>query len=388
MEQQIALVRRNYHVDSGRIYVGGNSDGGRGALYFALRQPTVAAATFHLASFPSLATLDVRPEESLLNTPAMFVLSGEEDALFPEERVGPLWAALRAGGADVRRTVVPGAGHDVARIGDHFRRLLDQVALVSRAARSQRESARALQAHEASDDWAVASRCDTGAQAPVRRCMATMPDADAAGVAVAAHRRFISSIGHHVGTPNDLDQSSGSGEHRSMAAIRPRPRVEQQMRPLPFAAVIAFLIGAAPLRAQHAPTQASGTLPSIALPAALDRVLRDYERAWRAGDVPALVALFTADGFVLQPGRPPARGHAELSKRYQGEGGGPLRLRALAYAAADTVGYIVGAYGYGDDPDDMGKFTLTLRRGRDGRWLIASDMDNGSRPSAPPSAPH
>jgi ketosteroid isomerase-like protein len=36
----------------------------------------------------------------------------------------------------------------------------------------------------------------------------------------------------------------------------------------------------------------------------------------------------------------------------------------------------------------MGKFTLTLRRGRDGRWLIASDMDNGSRPSAPPSAPH
>jgi acetyl esterase/lipase len=135
VEQQIALVRRNYHVDSGRIYVGGNSDGGRGALYFALRQPTVAAATFHLASFPSLATLDVRPEESLLNTPAMFVLSGEEDALFPEERVGPLWAALRAGGADVRRTVVPGAGHDVARIGDHFRRLLDQVALVSRAAR-------------------------------------------------------------------------------------------------------------------------------------------------------------------------------------------------------------------------------------------------------------
>jgi ketosteroid isomerase-like protein len=157
------------------------------------------------------------------------------------------------------------------------------------------------------------------------------------------------------------------------------------MRPLPFAALIALLLGAAPLRAQHAaaPSPTSGALPSIALPAALDRVLRDYERAWRAGDVPALVALFTADGFVLQPGRPPARGHAELMKRYQGEGGGPLRLRALAYAAADTVGY-----GYGDDPDDMGKFTLTLRRGRDGRWLIASDMDNGSRPSAPPSTPY
>jgi ketosteroid isomerase-like protein len=27
----------------------------------------------------------------------------------------------------------------------------------------------------------------------------------------------------------------------------------------------------------------------------------------------------------------------------------------------------------------MGKFTLTLRKGTDGRWLIVSDMDNGNR---------
>ena len=30
---------------------------------------------------------------------------------------------------------------------------------------------------------------------------------------------------------------------------------------------------------------------------------------------------------------------------------------------------------------DVGKFTLTLRKGADGRWLIFSDMDNGNRPS-------
>lgn len=123
------------------------------------------------------------------------------------------------------------------------------------------------------------------------------------------------------------------------------------------------------------------TLPSVPLPPALDRVLRDYERAWRTGDVTALVALFTDDGFVLQPGRPPARGRAALARVYQGQGGGALRLRALAFAQADTVGYIIGAYGYGNTPGDEGKFTLTLRRARDGRWLIASDMDNGSKPS-------
>ena len=126
--------------------------------------------------------------------------------------------------------------------------------------------------------------------------------------------------------------------------------------------------------------RAVDTFPSVQLPPALDRVLRDYERAWRTRDVPALVALFTEDGFVLQPGRAPARGRAALARVYAGQGGGALRLRALAYAQADTVGYIIGAYGYGDSRDDEGKFTLTVRRGSGGRWLIASDMDNGSKP--------
>lgn len=154
---------------------------------------------------------------------------------------------------------------------------------------------------------------------------------------------------------------------------------------------LAFMLSlaAAPVGAQGvAPTpSAPEALPSIALPSALDRVLRDYERAWRAGDVPALVALFTSDGFVMQPGRPPVRGHAALAAVYRGQGGGPLRLRPLAYATADSIGYIIGAYGYGDDPADQGKFTLTLRRTGAGRWLIASDMDNGSRPTTRPPSP-
>lgn len=130
-------------------------------------------------------------------------------------------------------------------------------------------------------------------------------------------------------------------------------------------------------------------LPSVTLPAELDRVLRDYERAWHASDVKVLVALFTEDGFVLQPGRQPARGHAALTQTYSGQTGGDLRLRALAFQASDSTGFIIGAYRYGDATDDAGKFTLTLRRDRGGggKWLIVSDMDNGNaprRPAAPP----
>jgi ketosteroid isomerase-like protein len=111
----------------------------------------------------------------------------------------------------------------------------------------------------------------------------------------------------------------------------------------------------------------------------MDRVLRDYERLWAAGDAAGLAALFTEDGFAMQNGRPPVRGREAIQQAYA-QAQGPLRLRALAFGGADgDVGYIVGAYGYGEaGGPDTGKFVLALRR-ESGRWLIASDIDNSNR---------
>jgi uncharacterized protein (TIGR02246 family) len=150
------------------------------------------------------------------------------------------------------------------------------------------------------------------------------------------------------------------------------------------------LLAAAPAAAQEpaapgAQGRAARRYPSVALPAELERVLRDYEKAWRAGDAAALALLFTPDGFVLGNGRPPVRGRDAIRSAYQGQKG-PLTLRAIAYATADTVGYLIGAYTYDPAAGDDGKFTLTLRRDRSGRWLIASDMDNSNRPPRPPSS--
>ena len=142
----------------------------------------------------------------------------------------------------------------------------------------------------------------------------------------------------------------------------------------------------APAAAQNAPAAESPSvsppLPSVTLPPALDRVLRDYERAWRSGDATAVAALFAEDGYVLQSGRNPIRGRAAIANAYKGQAGGPLKLRAFAYAASDTTGYILGAYGYGegDNVPDMGKYTVTLRRSSGGPWLLFSDMDNGNQP--------
>lgn len=153
-------------------------------------------------------------------------------------------------------------------------------------------------------------------------------------------------------------------------------------------AVLGFMLIAGPLLAQSPPESAEVTeLPDAALPPDLDQVLRDYERAWRAGDAKGISSLFTEDGVLLQNHRPPIRGRPAIKAVYEGNRGSPLRLRAIAYAAGDTIGYIVGGYRYGDATQDMGKFTITLQRTRGKPWLISSDMDSMNASPKPRRAP-
>lgn len=139
----------------------------------------------------------------------------------------------------------------------------------------------------------------------------------------------------------------------------------------------------APAQASHA-APAPAPLPSVTLPPELDRVLRDYEAAWQRRDAGALSELFAEDGFVLAQGQAPVRGRAAIRAAYAGAGG-PLALRALAYAVEGNLGYLLGAFAPRAGAPDAGKFTLTLRRSPDGRWLIVSDMDNPNQ--RPPRAP-
>ncbi len=125
------------------------------------------------------------------------------------------------------------------------------------------------------------------------------------------------------------------------------------------------------------PASTEAAQPSVELPPALARVLTDYEQAWSRKDAAGLARLFAEDGWVLQGGRPPVKGREAIERAYA-KSGGPLSLRALAFATNGPVGYIIGAYAETKGQPDIGKFTLTLRL-VDDRWLIVSDMDNGNR---------
>jgi ketosteroid isomerase-like protein len=140
------------------------------------------------------------------------------------------------------------------------------------------------------------------------------------------------------------------------------------------------MLAAGPARAQTPQPSDSQPPPAISLPPALDRVLRDYEAAWRDGDGPRMAALFTEDGFAVQSGSPIRHGRQAIAAGLT-KPGGPLQLTAYAYSSSGTVGYIVGGYRYPTTVGAGGRFVLALRNDGEGRWLIAADLDNtGPRP--------
>ena len=141
---------------------------------------------------------------------------------------------------------------------------------------------------------------------------------------------------------------------------------------------LALVLAAGSVAAQTpSPSVSPSALPSVALPAPLARVLSDYEAAWSHKDAAALAALFAEDGFVLSSGTPPVRGRVAIERHYTGQGG-PLALRALAFSTHGRIGFIIGGFARAKGEPDIGKFTLTLVKGPQGRWLIQSDMDNGN----------
>jgi ketosteroid isomerase-like protein len=168
------------------------------------------------------------------------------------------------------------------------------------------------------------------------------------------------------------------------------------MLPKPLKLFAVVLILTAGVQAQELPEAVqvpSAALPTVALPTVtlppeLDRVLRNYEQAWTQRQSSALAELFTTDGMALQSGSPPARGAAQIAARYAETAGSPLSLRPLAYSVSHDMAYIVGGFASAAGEPDSGKFVLVLRRGSDGNWKIAADIDNmNALPGAPMPEP-
>ena len=112
-------VKRSYNVDENRVAVAGVSDGGTGAYYIAMRDPTPYASFLPLNG--SLVVLrnesigvdgDLFPT-NLRNRP-FFVVNGGRDPLYPTSTVEPYLEHLRDGGVTMVYHPQPEAGHDTS----------------------------------------------------------------------------------------------------------------------------------------------------------------------------------------------------------------------------------------------------------------------------------
>jgi hypothetical protein len=112
-------VKRRYNVDESRIYLTGISDGGTGAYYMAMKEPTVWSAFLPLnGSIKVLSNPSVRADGelfagNLVNRP-FYIVSGEKDHLYPAQHVATHVEAFKQLGVSLVFRRQANAGHDTS----------------------------------------------------------------------------------------------------------------------------------------------------------------------------------------------------------------------------------------------------------------------------------
>jgi hypothetical protein len=112
-------LKRRYNVDESHIYLTGISDGGTGAYYMALKDPTVWSAFLPLnGSIKVLGNAALRVDGelfagNLVNRP-LYIVNGGRDPLYPVEHVATHVEAFTRMGVSLVFRPQPNAGHDTS----------------------------------------------------------------------------------------------------------------------------------------------------------------------------------------------------------------------------------------------------------------------------------
>lgn len=115
----LADVKARYNVDESRIYLTGISDGGTGAYYVAMREPTPWASVLPLNGSiavlrcPSTGVEGELYGNNLVNTP-LYIVNGEQDQLYPVYSVEPHIRWFESLGVSLVFRPQAGAGHNTS----------------------------------------------------------------------------------------------------------------------------------------------------------------------------------------------------------------------------------------------------------------------------------
>lgn len=118
----LRVVKTSFAVDENRIYVCGDSDGGRGAFRVAETEAGTIAAAIAVIGSPGGVTRFV----NLRNLP-WFAINGDQDKTFDIEHVRQAMDGMKEAKFDLTWKVIEGGGHDprfFLKYGDEVRRFL------------------------------------------------------------------------------------------------------------------------------------------------------------------------------------------------------------------------------------------------------------------------
>ena len=112
-------LKRKYNIDESRVYLTGISDGGTGAYYIAMKDPTPYASVLPLNG--SIAVIKNAATgadgelygNNIVNSP-LYIVNGEQDPLYPVAQVEPHVRWFQAMGAQLIFRPQPGAGHNTS----------------------------------------------------------------------------------------------------------------------------------------------------------------------------------------------------------------------------------------------------------------------------------
>lgn len=106
---EIVMMKSLYNIDDNRVYIGGHSNGGSGAFWYAVNQPSFFAGFFGLNYLPKVYGSNT-PLSNLKNNAPFFGISGTTDLVFPLNMVGQIYKLATENGANWKNLTLNG-GH-------------------------------------------------------------------------------------------------------------------------------------------------------------------------------------------------------------------------------------------------------------------------------------
>ncbi|MES2416933.1 MAG: alpha/beta hydrolase-fold protein [Bacteroidota bacterium] len=106
--KEITYVKSRYNINDDKIYIGGHSNGGSGAFWFALNQPSLFASFFGFNYLPK-TYFGNTILKNLNNTRTFYGISGSEDTTFPLVTVNSIYQYGISNGANWKNFIRKGS---------------------------------------------------------------------------------------------------------------------------------------------------------------------------------------------------------------------------------------------------------------------------------------